>query len=168
MLPKYGLDSRSFQLISVFGRCTMGVYVINLFRHKACIFQRGFHATSSTFAAGSGCGDMISVARHSVPGNFSVNFRLPRKGALEVFKKYNTGALSHDKTISVDIKRPAGLFRLFIPGRKRLHYCKTTYAQSRNARFSTARNHCIRFTTLDYSDGVTNRMAAGSASCNRG
>src|SRR5579863_7659257 len=77
---KNTLDSNEFAKIASWGRCRMGIDVIDLFFRDACVFDSESHAFSYASAIFSWAGDMIGITVDSTAEIFAIDRRSTSKG----------------------------------------------------------------------------------------
>ena len=118
-------------------------------------------AISETFR--SHAGHVECVRAHAVADHFSQYLCAARLGKLQLFQDQDARAFADHKSVAVLIQRPAGVLRIVVAGRKRLHRGKATDAHRRNGRFGAARDHRIGIAALDDAEGVADGVRAGGA-----
>ena len=98
-------------LVTQRGRGAMGVDVVHLRGIDTRVPHGRAHGPEAAVAILGGCGDMIGVAGHAVPGDLGVDLRPTGARVLVFLENEDAGALPHDKPVAVLVVRPTGLFR---------------------------------------------------------
>ena len=106
---------------------------------------------------------MIGIRGTAIAKYFRINLRTSCFGMLQFFQNHHTGALSHDKAISILVKRNGTSCRI-LAGGKGCQCCETGYPDLCYAGFRTTRYHHICIAVLNGSEGFSD----GIGTCGTG
>ena len=99
------LDGLGLKQVVVMGAGAVSVYIVDILRSGSRVFNRYFHGFGRTAAILRRGGNVVGVAGRAVSHQLRQDFGSSGFGVLQGLQDYNTGTLSHDKTVSLLIKR---------------------------------------------------------------
>ncbi|MNI70204.1 hypothetical protein D3C73_1260040 [compost metagenome] len=136
----------------------MCVNVINLFRCNSGIADRHLDAACCTIRVRL-C-HMMGICAKTIANHFRINLGTAFLGMLQGFKNQNPCTFAHYESVTVYVKRAAGLLRLFVVCRHCSHGTKACHSGRTDGSLRTAADHRIRIAALDQAEGFPNRMAS--------
>ena len=145
------------------GRCAMRIDVINIIGRNTCIINGFLHAAGCQFSAGTGSGNVISIAVGAVTDDFCINMGASLLCVFQFFQNEHAAAFTKDKAVSSYIKGAGRFFRRAFSGGKGFHGSKSCHRSLGYSSFSTAGKHDIRITILDGSGSTADGIISGSA-----
>ena len=109
---------------------------------------------------------MVPVSGGSVTDHLCQNIGSAAHRMTKLFNNQHTGTFRHDETITVTIKRTAGMQRIIVAGGQGFKRTETCQTHGDNARFGTTGDHHIGIITFDHPIGFTDGVASGgTCSC---
>lgn len=127
----------------------MRVEVGDLFRLESRILEGCFHRTGRSPPLGIRRGDVISIRRHPVSDQLSVD---PSPSTLRMFQllqHHHRPPFSNDETIPRLVKGAGGSLRFVVAGGQGLERAETGQSQGGNRTFRSSGNHHIGGAALD-------------------
>ena len=166
MFLENSLDGLCFiPVIQGCGR-TVGVDVIHLGRCYPGVNKGRLHAAGGAFMPRGRRYHVICIARQSVTDNFRIDTGAPFPRSRHFFQYQKAASFPDDETIPPAVKRPAGFFRLIIPGGEGPHGIETRHGHRSDGGIDAAGNHGLGVTPRNHPDGIAN--GGGSGSTGRG
>ena len=106
---------------------------------------------------------MICIRVRAIAYNLCIDMSTTLLSMLQSLQNNNTGALAHNKSAAVGVKWTGSMsWIIIVVHAQSLHSTEACYSSRRNTCFSTACQHYICITTLQYTESITNIIGTSS------
>ena len=141
----------------------MGVHVADGVGRLAGVLQAGLHGLDGTQSLRLGRGDVVRVPRGSVAGQLRVDPSPPRHRPLRLFQDERTGAFGQHEAVPVAIEWPAGVCRIVVATRERLHLRESGQGETEDRGVGPTGDADLGEAVADHSVRVANGVGPGGA-----
>src|SRR5260221_2264418 len=168
VLPENIHDGFDLGPVTQGGRCTMGVYIIDIAGFHPRITKGCYHHIFGAQSLRVGGRHMISVCRSPTADDLTIDLSAPGPGMFQLFEYEHPGCFAHDKTVSVLVVGAAGCLIVVISFAQRLHGIEPAHAGLTHDSFGTAADNDIGHSKANeikrFHDGIR-RTGAGTCHC---
>ena len=102
----------------------------------------------------------MSIGSQTITEDLGVNPGAAFFRRLVFFEDNDTGAFTHNKAVTVLVKRPARSHRVIVARRQRLHNGETANPEWTNRRLAATGNNRICIAALNHAKSITDRVRA--------